>query len=223
LEVVGLVCVVVAGGSMVASAVSLLVRMRRAGDEQRQQIKWLAYGGAVAVGTIFVGGLISIWSALVSIAVIAIALLVLPIFTGVAIVKHRLYDIDVVINRTLVYGALTVILALVYFGGVAGLQRLLSPIVGEDSGLATVASTLAIAALFNPLRRRVQTFVDLRFYRKRYDARKTLETFSTRLRNETDLDALNTDLLEVVKETMQPQHVSLWLRRELDSSGRRAD
>jgi hypothetical protein len=214
LEVVGLVCVVVAGGSMVASAVSLLVRMRRAGDEQRQQIKWLAYGGAVAVGTIFVGGLISIWSALVSIAIIAIALLVLPIFTGVAIVKHRLYDIDLVINRTLVYGALTVMLAGVYFGGVVGLQRLLSPIVGESNQLATVASTLAIAALFNPLRHRVQAFVDLRFYRKRYDARKTLETFALKLRNETDLDALNSDLLEVIRETMQPAHVSLWLHPE---------
>jgi hypothetical protein len=168
----------------------------------------------VAVGTIFVGGLISIWSALVSIAIIAIALLVLPIFTGVAIVKHRLYDIDLVINRTLVYGALTVMLAGVYFGGVVGLQRLLSPIVGESNQLATVASTLAIAALFNPLRHRVQAFVDLRFYRKRYDARKTLETFALKLRNETDLDALNSDLLEVIRETMQPAHVSLWLHPE---------
>ncbi len=212
--VVGFVGFIVAGGSMIASAVSLLVRMRRAGDEQRQQIKWLAYGGAVVVGTIFVGGLISIWSASVSIAMIAIALLGLPILTGVAILKHRLYDIDVVINRTLVYGSLTVMLAVVYFGGVVGLQRLLSPIVGEDNGLATVASTLAIAALFNPLRHRVQAFVDRRFYRGKYDARKTLEMFSTRLRDETDLDALNADLLEVVKDTMQPAHVSLWLRPE---------
>jgi hypothetical protein len=212
LWVVGLVGAVVAGGSMVASAVSLLVRMRRAGDEQRQQIKWLAYGGVVAVGTIFVGGLISIWSVLVSIAIVAIALLVLPVFTGVAIVKHRLYDIDVVINRTLVYGSLTVMLALVYFGGVAGLQRLLAPVTGQDSQLVIVVSTLAIAALFNPLRRRIQDFVDRRFYRNKYDATRVLEAFSARLREETDLDRLNGDLMAVVRDTVQPAHVSLWLR-----------
>ena len=220
---VGVAGALVAGGSMVASAASLIVRMRRAGSEQRQQIKWLAYGGAVVVGTIFVGALVIPWSVPVSILIMSVALLGLPIFTGIAILRYRLYDIDLVINRTLVYGALTVMLALVYFGGVVGLQRLLSPIVGESNQLATVASTLAIAALFNPLRRRVQAFVDLRFYRKRYDARKTLETFSLKLRNETDLDALNADLLEVVRETMQPAYVSLWLRPDKDSSGRQAD
>ena len=137
----------------------------------------------MVVGTIFVSGFVSIWNVPGSIMIIAVALLGLPVFTGVAIVKHRLYDIDVVINRTLVYGSLTVMLATVYFGGVVGLQRLLSPIVGEDNGLATVASTLAIAALFNPLRHRVRAFVDRRFYRKKYDARKTLETFALKLRN----------------------------------------
>jgi hypothetical protein len=166
----------------------------------------------VVVGAIFVSGVIGAWRPLLSIVIIAIALLVLPTLTGVAIVKHRLYDIDLVINRTLVYGTLTVMLVAVYFGGVVGLQRLLSPIVGESNQLATVASTLAIAALFNPLRHRVQRFVDRRFYRQKYDARKTLETFSTRLRDETDLEALNSDLLEVVRETMQPAHASLWLR-----------
>ena len=151
-----------------------------------------------------------------------LSFLLIPLSVGVAVVSSHLFDIDVLINRTLVYGALTVMLALVYFGGVVGLQRLLSPIVGESNQLATVASTLAIAALFNPLRYRVQAFVDRRFYRGKYDARKTLETFSTRLRDETDLDALNTDLLEVVKVTMQPAHVSLWLRPET-APGEQAD
>ena len=216
LEVVGIAGAVVVAGSMIASAVSLLVRMRRAGDRERQQIKWLAYGGAVMVGTIFVGGVISIWSTYVSIAIIAIALLGLPILTGVAIVKHRLYDVDLVINRTLVYGTLTVMLAIVYFGGVATTQAVFRTITGQERlpQLAVVASTLAIAALFDPLRRRVQRFIDRRFYRRKYDARETLEAFSSRLRNETDLDALNADLLELVRETMQPAHVSMWLRPE---------
>ena len=214
LEVVGIAGAVVVAGSMIASAVSLLVRMRRAGDRERQQIKWLAYGGAVMVGTIFVGGVISIWSTYVSIAIIAIALLGLPILTGVAIVKHRLYDVDLVINRTLVYGTLTVMLAVVYFGGVATTQAIFRTITGQERlpQLAVVASTLAIAALFDPLRRRVQRFIDRRFYRRKYDARETLEAFSTRLRGETDLDGLREDLVGVVEETMQPVHVSVWLR-----------
>jgi hypothetical protein len=214
LEVVGIAGAVVVAGSMIASAVSLLVRMRRAGDRERQQIKWLAYGGAVMVGTIFVGGVISIWSTYVSIAIIAIALLGLPILTGVAIVKHRLYDVDLVINRTLVYGTLTVMLAIVYFGGVATTQAIFRVLTGQERlpQLAVVASTLAIAALFDPLRRRVQRFIDRRFYRRKYDARETLEAFSTRLRGETDLAGLREDLVGVVEETMQPVHVSVWLR-----------
>jgi hypothetical protein len=202
--------------SMVASAVSLIVRMRRAGSEQRQQIKWLAYGGAVAVGTVFAGGVISIWNTNVSIAVIGFGLLGLPIFTGIAIVKHRLYDIDVIINRTLVYGSLTGALALVYFGGVTLTQALFRNITGQEQlpQLVVVVSTLLIAALFTPLRRRIQSFIDRRFYRAKYDARKILEAFSFRLREETDLEALEEDLVEVVRETMQPAHVSLWLRPE---------
>jgi hypothetical protein len=202
--------------SMVASAVSLIVRMRRAGSEQRQQIKWLAYGGAVAVGTVFAGGVISIWNTNVSIAVIGFGLLGLPIFTGIAIVKHRLYDIDVIINRTLVYGSLTGALALVYFGGVSVTQALFRNITGQEQlpQLVVVVSTLLIAALFTPLRRRIQSFIDRRFYRAKYDARKILEAFSFRLREETDLEALEEDLVEVVRETMQPAHVSLWLRPE---------
>ena len=219
--VLGVAGSIVAAGSMVASAVSLIVRMRRAGRVERQQIKWLAYGGVVVVGTIFVGALVIPWSVPVSILIMSVALLGLPIFTGIGILRYRLYDIDLVINRTLVYGALTIMLATVYFGGVVGLQRLLSPIVGDSNQLATVASTLAIAALFNPLRHRVQAFVDRRFYRGKYDAARTLGAFSSRLRDETDLASLSNELVSVVDETMQPAHVSLWLRPDTTPLKRR--
>ena len=136
----------------------------------------------------------------------------LPVAIGIAVLRYRLYDIDLVINRTLVYGSLTVALALVYFGSVVGLQRLLSPVVGDSNQLAVVASTLLIAALFGPLRRRVHSFIDRRFYRRKYDARRTLEDFSAKLRGVSDLDGLNGELLGVVRETVQPEHASLWLR-----------
>src|SRR5215210_623434 len=212
--IVGVVGAIVAGSSMVASAVSLIVRMRRAGREQRQQIKWLAYGGAVVVGTICVSGLISLWSATVSIVIISIALLGLPVFTGIAILRHRLYDIDVVINRTLVYGSLTAMLVALYCTGVATTQAIVQAFTGREDlpQIAIVASTLVIAALFNPLRVRIQSFIDRRFYRNKYDAAKTLEVFSAKLRDETDLATLSNDLVGVVRETMQPTHVSVWLR-----------
>jgi hypothetical protein len=220
--VVGMVGVaggIVAAGSMMGSAISLIVRLRRAGSEQRQQIKWLAYGGAVMVGGVFAGAVAIPWNVPVSITIMSASLLGLPLFTGIAIVKHHLYDIDILINRTLVYASVTATLTLVYFGGVAGLQRLLSPVMGEGNGLAVVASTLLIAALFNPLRRRIQAFIDRRFYRRKYDARKTLEGFSAKLRAETDLKALNDEVVNVVRETMQPAHVSLWVRPETSSKG----
>jgi hypothetical protein len=141
----------------------------------------------------------------------------IPIAAGIAIQRYRLYDIDLIVNRSLVYGLLTAVLVLVYLGGVVSLQYAFRALTGEGSQLAIVASTLAIAALFNPLRRQVQAFVDRRFYRRKYDAAKTLEAFSTKLRDETDLDALNNELVGVVRETMQPAHVSLWLRPDTTS------
>src|ERR671921_375319 len=223
--------VILAAASMVASAVSLIVRTRRAGRVERQQIKWLAYGGAVAVGAIFVAGVIAtIWSANVGIALISIGLLGVPIFTGVAIARYRLYDIDVIINRTLVYAALTALLAAGYFATIMALQGIASVVyqapfrafLGQESELATVAATLAMAALFGLLRRRIQYFIDRRFYRSKYDAAKTLEAFNSRLRNETDLDDLSNDLVGVASATMQPAHVSLWLRPDPEPKARSA-
>jgi len=225
LEVVAVTGAILAAASMVASAVSLIVRMRRAGRAQRQQIKWLAYGGAIVVGTVFASVVISIWSANVGIAVVSVGLLGVPIFTGVAIARYRLYDIDIVINRTLVYGALTAALVAVYFGGVVTLQILFRALTGQEQQpqLALVVTTLAIAALFDPLRRRIQSFIDRRFYRRKYDAAKTLEAFSARLREETDLGTLTDDLVGVVGETMRPAHVSLWLRQETAFEAKRPD
>jgi hypothetical protein len=222
---VGVVAAILAAISMVASAVSLIVRMRRAGRAQRQQIKWLAYGGALVVGAVFMGSVISLWSGDVGIALISIGLLGVPMFTGVAIARYRLYDIDIVINRTLVYGALTAVLVAVYFGGVATLQAIFRALTSQEQQpqLAIVVSTLAIAALFDPLRRRIQSIIDRRFYRRKYDARKTLEGFSVKLRDETDLEALNDELVGVVRETMQPAHVSLWLRPDTLQNSRKPD
>ena len=152
-----------------------------------------------------------------------IAILTIPAAIGIAILRYRLYDIDLLINRTLVYGALSATLVALYFGGIVVLQRFIVLLTGQQSTLAVVASTLLIAALFTPLRRRIQGVIDRRFYRRKYDARKTLESFSTQLRNETDLDALSEDLVGVVRETMQPAYVSLWLRPEMAPKGEQTE
>jgi len=147
-------------------------------------------------------------------------LTIVPLSLSIAVLRYRLYDIDVVINRTLVYGSLTVVLGLVYFGGVTATQAVFRALSGhgELPQLTIVVSTLVIAALFNPLRRRTQAFIDRRFYRNKYDAAKTLESFSARFRDETNLDSLSAELITVVRETMQPEHVSLWLRPDTTST-----
>jgi hypothetical protein len=211
---------------ILASATSLVWRYRHSGGEVRQQIKWVVFAASL-VGMAYAVTLVSgffltpetfttgqeapLWLALLQDAVL-ISYAGVAIAVGFAVLRYRLYDIDVLINRTLVYGSLTTMLVAVYVIGVVGLQAILRIFSGQESTLAVVASTLAIAAMFNPLRRRVQAFVDRRFYRKKYDARKTLETFSGRLRDETDLHTLSSHLVAVVRETMQPAHVSLWLR-----------
>ena len=190
---------------------------------QRQQTKWVVFGTVVALGGY--GGFTALdvllqstlLASLLSNTAFFVLMLLIPISIAVAVLRYRLYDIDVVINRTLVYGSLTATLVALYFGGIVVLQRVFVALTGEKSTLAVVASTLAIAALFNPLRRRLQGFVDRRFYRKKYDAAKTLEAFSAKLRDETDIAALSDDLVGVVRETMQPAHVSLWLRPDTAS------
>ncbi len=200
--------------SLLASVTSLILRLRGARGDERQQLKWFVYAAVLMVGGV-AGSLVFSTGRASSIAwfMVILGFMVLPICTGIAILKYRLYDIDRIINRTLVYGALTATLVLVYLGGVVMLQGAFRAFTGGDSTLAVVASTLAIAALFGPLRRRIQAFIDRRFYRKKYDAAKTLATFSARLRDETDLAALGDDLIDVVRETVQPDRVSLWLRR----------
>jgi hypothetical protein len=195
--------------SLVCAGVSILVRVDKGSRVERQQIKWLAYSFALMiVGIAFLG--VGFWAMLLIVA----AFNFFPIAVGIAVLRYRLFDIDVIINRTLVYGGLTATLGLVYFGGVTLSEMIFRAFTSreEQPQLAIVITTLIIAALFTPVRRRIQGFIDRSFYRKKYDAAKTLEGFSTKLRDETDLEALRGDLVGVVRETMQPSHVSLWLR-----------
>ena len=199
------------------AAASLLVRRLYARGLERQQIKWFTYATAVATSGALLKYIISepldlVWISWVGQALVLIGLAGIPIAMGIAITRYRLYEIDTLINRTLVYGALTATLVALYFVGIVVLQRVFVLLTGQHSTLAVVASTLLIAALFTPLRRSIQGFIDMRFYRRKYDTKKTLQTFSAQLRKETDLDALSDDLVGVVRETMQPAHVSLWLR-----------
>jgi hypothetical protein len=208
----------------------VIVGRRNARGVERQQIKWLLYVGplffiaaGLHVGFYYFWLAERSWGLWASYLLVAIGGLSGPIAIGIAILRHRLYEIDLIINRTLVYVSLTAILVALYFGGIVVLQRLFVLLTGQQSTIAVVASTLLIAALFTPLRRRIQSFIDRRFYRSKYDARKTLEAFSAQLRNETDLRALADDLVGVVRETMQPAHVSLWLRPETAPKGEQAD
>jgi hypothetical protein len=225
LFIVGLAILALLPLCMVLSALSLVLRYRRSRGEERQQIKWIAFAASM-VGLLYLIAMIisfgfpseawfqpgsRLWLDLLAYAALFSFTLV-PIAVGVAMLRYRLYDIDVVINRALVYGSLTAMLAGVYLCAVVVLQYLFRALTGQESQLAVVASTLAIAALFNPLRRRIQALVDRRFYRKKYDALKTLESFGAKLRDETDLDILGGDLVSVVRETVQPEHISLWLR-----------
>jgi hypothetical protein len=224
---------------ILASAVSMVLRFRRSRGEVREQIKWIAFAasfvGLLYLIAMIIGGIFTValsgdngslpsppwwFDLLFSVAVLGFA--GVPVAIGFAVLKYRLYDIDIIINRTLVYGSLTATLVALYFGGVAATQTILRALTDQTDQpqLAVVVSTLVIAALFNPLRRRIQAFIDRRFYRKKYDARKILEAFSARLRDVTDLETLDNDLAGVIRETMQPAHVSLWLRNDRSSNGR---
>jgi hypothetical protein len=213
--------------ALLASVISLFFRWRGSGRVERQQLKLLAYTG-VSIAVALLGGVVSGYVSgehsyptvlILSVAIAGLTIGV-PVAIGVAMLRHHLYGIDVIINRTLVYGSLTAALVAVYLVcvmllhliAVVPLQYIFHAITGQGSSFAVVISILVMTALFNPLRRRIQGFIDRRFYRSKYDARKTLETFSSKLRDETDLDALSDDLVGVVRETMQPAHVSLWLR-----------
>jgi hypothetical protein len=210
--------------------------LRVSGAAQRQQTKWVLFGCTAAlvgyIGTISIDAFLPLAQPgarlaadLVGAAVTCALMLLIPFCVGIAILRYHLWDIDFVINRALVYGALTALLALVYFGSVVVSQAIFGRLSMQNDSpqLAIVASTLVIAALFTPLRRRIQRFIDKRFYRRKYDARKTLETFSTQLRDETDLETLSGDLVGVVEETMQPAYVSLWLRPDHGPKGSKGD
>src|SRR5215217_7084228 len=208
-----------------AAALSVFMRLRRSVGVERQQIKWLAYAAAgFAIGVILLSIPIAIdtprWYAWAANAIFVAVTPGVPISIGIAILRYRLYDIDIIINRTLVYGSLTATLVALYFGVIVVLQRVFVLLTSQQSTLAVVASTLLIAAMFQPLRRRIQSFIDRLFYRRKYDAAKTLEGFSMKLRDETDLEALSDDLVGVVRETVQPTHVSLWLLPPADTGMR---
>ena len=222
-------------GFLVSIVWSQIYRYRKVSTPvQRWQTKWVVFGTTLAIAGLFVVvlpfSLFLAWPGgdkpLVLLLIntgLGLSMLLIPLSIGVAVLRSRLFDIDLVINRTLVYGPLTAMLVLFYVGGVVSLQYAFRTLTGQESQIAIVASTLAIAALFNPLRRRIQGFVDRRFYRRKYDAAKTLEAFSAKLRDETDLDQLGGALAGVVGETMQPSYVSLWLRPETDAKGEQAD
>jgi hypothetical protein len=194
------------------AAFAMILRLRRSRGVERQQLKWIA-AAAVVLPLASAAGVFSYYLGYETVGSLLATFSFVPILfaAGYAVLRYRLYHIDTIINRALVYGVLTISLVLVYVGGVVSLQYVFRTLTGGGSQLAVVASTLAIAALFNPLRRRVQNLIDRRLYRRKYDAQKTLSAFSKTLREETDLEALNAELLSVVGATMLPKHASLWL------------
>jgi hypothetical protein len=208
--------------SMIVAVISVFARLRSAQGAKRQQLTWFAYAAAVLLGIFLLFPLSWFLPGWLSLPMGVAVLSAIPVAVGIAVLRYKLYDIDHIINRTLVYGSLTALLILVYFGAVTVTQAVFQSLTGhaELPQFAIVASTLVIAALFTPLRRHIQSFIDRRFYRRKYDTRKTLEEFSAKLRDETDLEALNADLVGVVRETMQPAHASLWLRPEMESKDR---
>jgi hypothetical protein len=203
-----------------ASVAAIITRYVKSRDVQRQQIKWFALGTAAMVAILVPSIVLIPNQNALSNVTFAIGIVMLPLGAGIGVLRYRLFDIDVIINRTLVYGLLTAVLAGVYFLGVVGVQslvnvlsgRALSGVQGSQSPVLIVVTTLLIAALFQPLRRRFQRFIDRRFYRSRYDAKKTLDKFGASLRSQIELDNLTDHLLETVEQTMHPAHVSLWLR-----------
>jgi hypothetical protein len=216
--------------ALASAAVAVVLRWHRSRNQERQQIKLLFYTIAVTAVAILsafmssyvlndIPGAESYPTVLATVVALGGIALGIPVAIGLAVLRYRLYDIDLLINRTLVYGSLTAVLAGVYLVGIVLFQALFRTLTGQESQLAVVASTLAIAALFTPLRHRIKAFIDRRFYRRKYDAAKTLEAFSVKLRDETDLGALRDDLVGVVRETIEPEHISLWLRPNPDSKG----
>jgi hypothetical protein len=198
---------------LAAAVVSLIVRFRRSRGVERQQLKWFTYAGALVLLIPLIGFVVP------SLANAAFVLVgALPIAVGIAILRHRLYDIDRLINRTLVYGLLTAILGALYAGVVLVLGQLFGGVGGDPPSWAVAGATLAVAALFQPARRRIQVVVDRRFNRRKYDAARTVEVFSVRLRDEVDLDTLSAELLTVVDQTMQPTQASLWLRPPIEQA-----
>jgi hypothetical protein len=207
------------GGVVLAAILSLILRIRRSRGTQRQQMRWFVF--SVVMFVVVFGAAQILWAIVeepesggpantFGFLAIMLSLIFIPVSMGIGILRYRLYDIDVIVNKTLVYGGLTAILALAYLAIVVALQNVIPG--ADDSDLTIAGSTLAVAALFRPLRARIQGFIDRRFYRGRYDAQRTLESFSSRLREDVDLDHLSADLLGVVRDTMQPAHASLWLR-----------
>jgi hypothetical protein len=199
-------------GLALIAASALVVRFRRSRGVEREQLKWITYTAAISVGLLLIGFLSPAGPAAnVAQAASLVGIGLLPVAIGIAVTRYRLYDIDLLIRRTLIYAVLSVVLLATYIGGVALLQTILAPLT-SGSGVAVAISTLAVVALFQPIRRRIQAAVDRRFYRAKYDADLTLDAFTARLRDEVDLVALEGELLAVVNDTVQPTYASVWLR-----------